>query len=94
MKNLFSFSTFFLLGVVGSAYPAFAWQPHEKPFDPGAGVQLSSYGQDGANQYCRGRYRDLLRTGDLPPSARLANHVWAHLQANKCVYNMPSLPRR
>ncbi len=87
MKNILSVGTFILLGVVGGAWPAFAWESHEHPFEPATGVELRSLGQDGANQYCRGRYSDLLKTGDLPPSARGANHVWAHLDANKCVYN-------
>ncbi len=88
MKNLLlSLSTLVLLGVVGSGSPALAWERHEHPFDPATGVQLRQFGQDGANQYCRGRYQDLLKTGDLPPIARLANHIWAHLDANKCVYN-------
>lgn len=87
MKNLLSVGTLVLLGVVGSGLSAFAWQSHEHPFEPGSGVVLRNLGQDGANQYCRGRYSDLLKTGDLPPSARGANHVWAHLDANKCVYN-------
>jgi len=83
--TVLSVGTFILLGVVGSAWPAFAWESHEHPFEPG--TELRKLGQDGANQYCRGRYSDLLKTGDLPPSARGANHVWAHLDANKCVYN-------
>ncbi|MBD1939848.1 hypothetical protein [Microcoleus sp. FACHB-68] len=87
MKNLLSVGAVILLGVVGSTCPAFAWEPHEHPFDPASDVWLHDLGQDGANQYCRGRYNDLLKTGDLPPSARGANHVWAHLDANKCVYN-------
>lgn len=87
MKNLLSFGTFILLGVVGSACPAFAWEPHENAFEPATGFRLEKLGQDGANQYCRGRWRDLIKTGDLPWDARFANHVWAHLEANKCVYN-------
>lgn len=87
MKNLLSVGTFILLSVVGGAFPALAWESHEHPFDPAAGVELRKLGQDSANQYCRGRFNDLVKTGDLPWDARFANHVWAHLDANKCVYN-------
>jgi peptidoglycan/xylan/chitin deacetylase (PgdA/CDA1 family) len=87
VKNLLSVSTFILLGIVGGAYPALAWESWEHTFDPATGVELKKLGQDGANQYCRGRKEDLVKTGDLPWDARFANHVWAHLDANKCVYN-------
>lgn len=87
MKNLLSVGTFILLSVVGGAFPALAWESHEHPFEPATGVELRKFGQDNANQYCRGRFNDLVKTGDLPWNARFANHVWAHLDANKCVYN-------
>lgn len=89
MKKFISVGTLILLGVVGSTWPAFAWKPHEHPFEPG--TELRKLGQDGANQFCRGRFNDLVKTGDLPWNARLVNHVWAHLDANKCVYNTTQL---
>lgn len=48
MKKFLSVGTLILLGVVGSAWPAFAWKPHEHPFEPG--TELRKLGQDGANQ--------------------------------------------
>ena len=90
MKKFLSVGTLILLGVVGSAWPAFAWKPHENHFEPG--TELRKLGQDGANQYCRGRFNDLVKTGDLSSwDARFVNHVWAHLGANKCVYNTTQL---
>jgi len=85
VKNFLSVGTLILLGVVGSTWPVFAWQPHEHPFEPGR--NLKEMGQTDANRFCRGLFDDLIKTGDLPWDARFANHVWAHLDANKCVYN-------
>jgi hypothetical protein len=86
MKSLLSFSALIAVSTVSVA-PALAWASHEHPFEPGTGIVLRQLGQDGANRYCRGYYNDALKTGDLPPSAQGAWHVWAHLDANKCVYN-------
>lgn len=87
MVKLTSWLAVCSLGLAVVPSVAMAWESHEHPFDPGNGVVLRNMGQDNANQYCRGRHQDLIKTGDLPWDARFANHVWAHLDANKCVYN-------
>ena len=77
------------LTITAIAPGASAWESWERTFSPGSGIELKKMGQDQANQYCRGRFEDLKKTGDLNPGFLVhVNHVWAHLEANQCVYNI------